>query len=129
MSGVSHGLLVGILGLLTLLAFVTGAMMLLRGGKSLPGVDDVPATVDNELRFYSAYWIGYGALCAWTATELAKHARLVPILAAILLLSGIGRFLSLKSVGKPAPMFIPIMIFEIVAPVVMIALYLGLPSA
>lgn len=117
------------LSFLFLLALTTGLLMLIVGGISLPGVDSVPITVDNELRFYSAYWLAYGALALWANLKLTERLSYVPLLAGVLLLSGVGRLLSLILVGKPAAMFIPIMSFELLLPPIMYFLYWRLYQA
>jgi hypothetical protein len=113
-----------VLGVLCLLALVTGLLTFWQGRGSVPGGNEASITVDNELRFYSAYWIGYGLLCGWVAANLPEHLSIVPLLAAVLFLSGLGRLLSLVRIGKPAPLYVPFMIAEFVVPLVMISLFM-----
>jgi hypothetical protein len=116
---VEHRLLQIFLGFLFLLSLATGFLMLFGGATSLPGVISIPTTADNELRFYSAYWLGYGALCFWIAKNIDSRFSLAVPAGIVLLLSGIGRFTSYTLVGKPAEMFVPIMIYELVQPFIL----------
>lgn len=81
--------------------------------------------MDSELRFYAALWGAYGIVVLRTARNLTKRLHETPWLAAVFFLGGIGRGLSVISVGEPHPFFTLLMAVELVLPVVMIALWLG----
>jgi hypothetical protein len=107
---------------LVALSLVTGGTVYLGGGTTLPSVGSVPPTVDSELRFYAPYWIAYGALCFWVSRDLGARLEWVLPIAVVLFFSGLGRALSLLLVGPPATMFLAIMAFEIVFPLLLLAL-------
>lgn len=107
---------------LAALSAATGLLVDLGGGATLPGMDAVPPTVDGELRFYAPFWLFYGAVAVWVARGLGTRAGWVPALAAVLFLAGLGRLMSHVLVGPPAAMFVPIMVFELVFPAVLLAL-------
>jgi hypothetical protein len=113
---------------LLLLSLGTGLLVYLGGGATLPGISSVPNTVDGELRFYGPYWIAYGFLCAWIARDLNSRLDWVVAIAAVLFLSGCGRLLSRLLIGEPASMFLPIMIFELVFPAIMLLLKLKISA-
>ncbi|MGA9492142.1 MAG: DUF4345 domain-containing protein [Mycobacterium sp.] len=70
------------------------------GTASVPGATDANATVDSRERFYSAYFAGYGL--AWLrAARSPIHAAQVRLLAGVMLVSGIGRLISLVDKGRP----------------------------
>lgn len=71
------------------------------GTASVPGATDANATVDSRERFYSAYFAGYGF--AWIRATRRSPIRAgdVRLLAGVMLLSGIGRLISLVRNGRP----------------------------
>ena len=69
-----------ILYLIFAVSLITGANVLFGGGQSLPGVVHVEATVDNELRFFSVFWLAYGVFCCWVARNLLKNTNLCLLL-------------------------------------------------
>src|SRR5450755_5056751 len=58
-----------------------------------------PPTMDNELRFYSALWGAYGLVLLMTAHDLDTHFRLVPWVASVFFVGGVGRAISWIEVG------------------------------
>jgi Domain of unknown function (DUF4345) len=71
------------------------------GTASVPGATDANATVDSRERFYSAYFAGYGLAWLRAARKSPIRAGEVRLLAGLMLLSGIGRLISLVHNGRP----------------------------
>jgi hypothetical protein len=92
-------------------------------GQTVSPTQPISATIDSELRFYSTLWLSYGLLLVWVTRALVKHIRLVPILAGVFFLGGVGRILSLVLIGAPHPVFIVLMAIEIVFPILVGVLY------
>lgn len=71
------------------------------GVSSVPGATDANATVDSRERFYSAYFAGYGL--AWLAAARRSPIRATDIrlLAGLMLVSAVGRVISLVHNGRP----------------------------
>jgi hypothetical protein len=84
-----------------------------------------PASMDNELRFYSALWGGYGLLLLAAARDMARWDRAIPWLAGVFFAGGVGRILSVLEVGAPHPFFLMLAGVELVLPPVMIGLWLA----
>lgn len=84
-----------------------------------------PPTMDNEMRFYAAPWGAYGVVLIWTARDLAARLNLVPWLAAVFFTGGVGRVISLLSVGPPDPFFSLLMVVELATPPVLVLIWLG----
>jgi hypothetical protein len=80
---------------------VIGIYHFALGTASVPGATDANATVDSRERFYSAYFAGYGF--AWLAAARRSPIRAgdVRLLAGLMLVSGIGRLISLVHNGRP----------------------------
>src|SRR5690348_12903626 len=71
------------------------------GTASVPGATDANATVDSRERFYSAYFAGYGLAWLRAARKSPIRATDVRLLAGLMLLSGVGRLISLVHNGRP----------------------------
>lgn len=89
---------------------------------SVPGTDEVlgaaRATVDSRERFYSAIFIAYGLAWVWVARQRPIPANAVRALAAVFLLGGVGRCLSLAMEGWPHWFQVPEAVVELVLPFV-----------
>lgn len=113
-----------ILYAISLVALVTGLNVLIGGAAAIPGSSGaVEASVDNELRFFSVFWIAYGAFCFWVARNLQEQKNFTPLIATVFFLSGIGRLISILLIGLPSSILIPPMILELVMPIVMYVIY------
>lgn len=109
---------------ISFVALVTGANVLIGGAAAVPGsLGPVEATVDNELRFFSVYWIAFGVFCFWVARNLGSQIHFVPFIALFFLLGGVGRLVSTLTIGAPALVLVPAMVIEFVLPLVIFALY------
>ena len=71
------------------------------GTASVPGATDANATVDSRERFYSAYFAGYGVAWLRAARKSPVRAGDVRLLAGLMLLSAVGRLISLVHNGRP----------------------------
>lgn len=70
------------------------------GTASVPGATNNP-TVDSRERFYSAYFAGYGLAWLRAARKSPIRAGEVRLLAGVMLISAIGRLISLVHKGRP----------------------------
>ena len=113
-----------ILYAISLVALVTGLNVLIGGAAAIPGSSGaVEATVDNELRFFSVFWIAYGAFCFWVARNIKDQRFFIPLIASVFFISGIGRLISILLIGPPSSILIPPMILELVMPIVIAMIY------
>lgn len=113
-----------ILYAIALVAVVTGLNVLIGGAAAIPGATaGVEATVDNELRFFSMFWLAYGAFCFWIARNLKEQLFLVPFVALVFFLGGVGRLISTLVIGPPASALIGAMVLEFVVPVAVYVIY------
>src|ERR1700733_2995149 len=78
-----------------------GAYHFALGTASVPGATDANATVDSRERFYSAYFAGYGLAWLSTARRSPIRATEVRLLAGLMLVSAVGRVISLVHNGRP----------------------------
>ena len=74
---------------------------------------------DSELRFYSVFFVAYGALLVQAARNPVKYARHIPVLLALFFAGGIVRVISYTQVGSPHDLFILLMAIELLMPIVL----------
>jgi Domain of unknown function (DUF4345) len=101
-----------------------GAFNAISGSRS-PMSEHWPPTMDSELRFYAALWGAYGVVLIRAALGLPRSIRQIPGLAVVFFLGGVGRVLSLISLGAPHPFFSLLMIIELSLPLIIGLLWLG----
>lgn len=91
-----------------------GARILVSAGAVLAGTTATDPVLNNQIKFWGAIWFGYGIALWWTSYDLQHRSAMLRILLATLLLSGLGRALSVFQFGWAfAPLTIA-MIIEIV---------------
>jgi len=74
---------------------------------------------DSELRFYSVFFIAYGALLFQAARKPIKYARRIPLLLALFFAGGVVRAISYIQIGPPHDLFILLMAIELIMPIVL----------
>ncbi len=91
-----------------------------------PATGAWPATMDSELRFYAPFWGVYGVLLLAAARDLPGWMKFVPGLAAVFFAGGVGRAISLATVGAPHPVFALLMAVELILPPVFVLLWFAI---
>jgi len=67
------------------------------------GQPDTLPRLDNVHRFMAGVYFSTGVICAWAGWTIREQGTLVYLLAAGVLLAGIGRLISMSKVGIPEP--------------------------
>src|SRR6185369_9391891 len=67
------------------------------------GEPDTTPRLDNIHRFLAGIYLGCGLICFWTAISIKKQNTLVFLICVAVLLSGMGRLISMNIVGLPEP--------------------------
>ncbi|MFG2611313.1 DUF4345 domain-containing protein [Streptomyces anulatus] len=93
-----------------------GLFHVIGGNAAIPGESDAGATLDSLGRFFGAIFVGYGLVWLWAARQDPVPARVVRWLAAVFLLGGIGRILSLAAHGWPHPFQVALALIELAFP-------------
>ncbi|MFI1246632.1 DUF4345 domain-containing protein [Streptomyces anulatus] len=93
-----------------------GLFHVIGGNAAIPGESDAGATLDSLGRFFGAIFAGYGLVWLWAARQDPVPARVVRWLAAVFLLGGIGRILSLAVHGWPHPFQVALALIELAFP-------------
>ena len=108
------------LRILAIVPVATGLSSLVLGSSIIPGGEGTGASVESELRFYSAFWVGFG-LYLWTlAPDVAHRGTELRIASAVLVLGAAGRALAIADVGRPHTWFIVLMALEVLIPAVLV---------
>ncbi|MEP3891858.1 MAG: DUF4345 domain-containing protein [Hellea sp.] len=90
---------------------------------ALTGLENVNA--ESELRFYSVFWIAYGAILIQTARDLKTHISRVPLLLGLFFAGGLARLAAYFTSGVPHTLFVVLMIVELVLPVILAIFWAG----
>jgi len=94
-----------------------------------PAKDLIAPNVDSEMRFYSVFWITYGAFVFKTARALPQQMARARWLLVLFFVGGVGRLLSLATTGQPHPLFTSLIWIELALPVLLIGLSLNVKRA
>lgn len=106
-----------------LVAVATGANVILQGISGIPESGLISqASVDNELRFMTVFWVAFGVYCFSLSKNVSKNRKGIFYIALIFFCSGLARLLSCLLVGKPIPLFVGAMALELVLPLVIVVL-------
>jgi hypothetical protein len=97
-----------------------GALTVLSGGSTIPGEETVRPSVDSELRFFAAWYVGAGVFLLGLARRPEHEGRAIRGVCAILVLAAIGRLLSMAAVGRPHAVFLALTVVELVIPIVIV---------
>ncbi|KOX11406.1 DUF4345 domain-containing protein [Streptomyces sp. NRRL B-3648] len=86
------------------------------GNAAIPGAGSAGTTIDSWGRFMGAGFVGYGLAWLWAAQQRPIPARAVRWLAAVFLLGGVGRLLSLAVHGWPQSFQVALAVIELALP-------------
>ncbi|MFI8961772.1 DUF4345 domain-containing protein [Streptomyces sp. NPDC053493] len=93
-----------------------GLFHVIGGNAAIPGEAGAGPTIDSLGRFLGAIFAGYGLVWLWAVRQDPVPARVVRWLAAVFLLGGVGRLLSLAVHGPPHWFQIVLTVIELVFP-------------
>jgi Domain of unknown function (DUF4345) len=94
LASLAIGIVSVLIGLFHFLHFLLGQWSVLGSGPT-------NATIDSRERFYAAVFIGFGIAWIWAARQSPIPGTMMRVLAGIVLLSGIGRVISVSLVSWP----------------------------
>jgi uncharacterized protein DUF4345 len=109
-----------LLAAIGVVAVVAGLITVLAGADSLLGVGEVEAPVDNEMRFYAAFWVALGGVALWVAPRAEQETGVVRAIAAAIFLGGLARIVSIASVGEPHSSQYVLMGIELAIPPILV---------
>jgi hypothetical protein len=91
-----------------------GAAGILLGPRMVNAVIAAPADLDSHYRYLSGLLLGIGLGFASTIPHIEKRGRRFRLLAGIVMLGGVGRLVSLVSIGSPAPAMLAALVMELI---------------
>jgi len=101
------------------------AAIALSGGtlQMFLGQPDTTPRLDNVHRFMAGVYFGSGLIALWAGATIRTQGTLVYLIAATVLLAGIGRLVSISIVGLPQPaaVWLGYLIPELVVPCILFA--------
>jgi len=113
-----------ILIMIFIVALATGINLFVRGVGGIPDFQgQINASIDNELRFLSIFWVAFGCFCLSVSKGMRENRKYIPYIALIFFLSGVGRLISWLNVGEPIPLFIGVMALELLLPILIFGLF------
>lgn len=99
------------------------AAIALSGGtlQMVLGQPDTTPRLDNVHRFLAGIYFGCGVIAFWAAWTIREQGTLIYLMAFAVLLSGMGRLLSISKVGLPEPhaLWLTYVIAELLLPAIM----------
>jgi hypothetical protein len=99
-----------------LVATTAGLHTVIAGAKSLPGEKLANPAVENELRFYAAFYVAYGLVTLRVAPRSDRDTTTVRALAGALFLAGLARAGGWRAAGRPHRVQRALLAVEIAAP-------------
>lgn len=87
------------------------------------------AVLDNNLRFYAGVWMGLGFAALWIVPGIEKQAALFRTICGALFLGGIGRLISMMSLGEPPVEYIAYAAVEIFGSILLVVWQRRIASA
>tara|TARA_B100002052_G_scaffold294216_1_gene318637 strand:- start:6475 stop:6771 length:297 start_codon:yes stop_codon:yes gene_type:complete len=84
------------------------------------GAPNLSQSIDNSLRFYASGFMAIGFLAIWVATTVKRQNNLIFFFAFFVLMSGLGRLISIIDVGLPNNTYLFYLSIEFLLPLIMI---------
>ncbi len=103
-------------------ATAAGLHTVVVGARSVPGRGTTDPSVESELRFYAAFYVGYGLVALRVAPRADRDTTAVRALAGVLFLAGLARAGGWVAVGKPHPAQRALLAIELAAPPAIVGL-------
>ena len=103
--------------------FLFAAIALFGGALQMYlGEPQTSPRLDNVHRFMAGVYFGCGLICLWAGVTVRQHRTLVFLIALSVLLSGMGRLLSMSIVGLPEPAarWLAYLVSELLVPCIMV---------
>jgi hypothetical protein len=110
-----------VLGVLGCVAVVFGMVMVIGGAESTVATGSFSPSVDSELRFFAAWYVGAGVLLLRAARRPEAETVLLRGVCAVLVLAASARVLSMATVGRPHDTYIALTVVEYIIAVVVFA--------
>ena len=107
---------------LQIVSALMGTVPVITGLVQMMGIHDplyaslnlpADATLDSNMRFLAGVWLGLGLASWWLVPRITEQTVLFRVLWLMIFLGGIGRLVSMASVGLPLTPFIAFTALEV----------------
>lgn len=107
---------------LQIVSALMGTVPVITGLVQMMGIHDplyaslnlpADATLDSNMRFLAGVWLGLGLASLWLVPRITEQTVLFRFLWLMIFLGGIGRLVSMASVGQPLTPFVAFTALEI----------------
>lgn len=109
-----------VVALLATVAVVAGGLTVLTGGALVLDAGEVSPSLDSELRFYAAWYLGVGVLLFWTVPRVESAGTVFRAVCALLLVAAGGRIVSVLVKGPPHPFYAVLLVLELGLPILLV---------
>jgi hypothetical protein len=109
-----------ILTVLGAVAVAFGGLTVLTGAGGVVDGGPVSASVDSEMRFYAAWYLGAGVLMLRSVGRVEAEGPTIRLVCVVFLIAAAARVLSIVALGAPHPLFVALMVIEFAIPVVIV---------
>lgn len=106
--------LVVVIAVLGGVAVLSGLLGIVGGPAALPGGESVNATVDSQYRFANVFWLAAGLIVWWSLRRPERRREVTRVVLAIAAVGGVARLVSVLVTGWPHPVFVGVMVLELV---------------
>lgn len=104
----------GILKAAAVVAVATGTLVVLLGGRAVPGGAEASPSVESVLRFYAVWWIAAGPALWRASGSVGTGDPRLRLLCIITTAGGVARLLAAAQTGMPHPLFQALTVVELV---------------
>jgi hypothetical protein len=77
-------------------------------------------SVESELRFYAAFYVGFGLFLGSIARDIEHRGSELRIACGVLLLGALGRILGWIDGGRPEPTYVVLLAIELALPAILV---------
>ena len=102
---------------------------LVLGGAAVIGGSPLNATAEGEHRFFAALFLCYGLAFLWCVPDVEAKRRPINVLAAVFLIGGLARLLSIALSGPPNAFYSAMLVVELALPFALFYLTSRLPRS
>lgn len=106
--------LVIVLAALGTIAVTSGLAGIVLGPAFIPGGAPTSASVDSEYRFTNVFWLAAGAAMWWSLSRPRERKNVTRAMLALAFVGGFARLISVVATGWPHPVFIAVLVLELV---------------
>ncbi len=107
---------------LALIPTTSALLALAIGVERFVSADEVDVALDSTYRYFGGVYLGVALLALWSVVRIEKRAHALVFATGAIFLGGIGRLISIAAVGVPSPTTWLVLVIELGAVVLALAM-------